>query len=155
MKDLFETPELIPADVQEVLNKYETGDELDYQDYDNLIKDLELIGYTCDYGLDAEVYDLRKLDRFKTAIDFILDRSGSDTAADIELIRSTYNAYPETYRELILDMYAYKGFVYVTTVEHKPKSETYLLHRINWLTFSFETRAEMHAHIDTLTSLKS
>ena len=60
MKDLFETPELIPDKVQEVLESF-NEDECpnDYRDLERLLKLIEPLGYTFDYGLDAEPYGLR------------------------------------------------------------------------------------------------
>jgi hypothetical protein len=43
-----------------VLNKYSDKDDT-YENCSNLVDDLNKIGYTCDYYLDAEPYNLRKL----------------------------------------------------------------------------------------------
>lgn len=62
--DLFETPDLIPKEVQKVLNKHEKGwhkKKDGYQACADLIADLNKIGYTCDYGLDASPYHLKKI----------------------------------------------------------------------------------------------
>jgi hypothetical protein len=58
MEDLFSTPELLPLEVQAVLQKYENC-EFDYTECANLVTDLEEVGYTCDYYLQAEPFDLR------------------------------------------------------------------------------------------------
>lgn len=60
MNDLFETPELLPLDVQAILVKYSNKD-FNYNNCGNLVDELELVGYTCEYGLDAIPYDLIKL----------------------------------------------------------------------------------------------
>lgn len=60
MKDLFESYETLPMNVQEVLSKHSEM-ENDYQSCDELIKDLNEVGYTCDYGLDGIPYELKKL----------------------------------------------------------------------------------------------
>lgn len=60
MEDLFEKYEELPQEVQDILTKY--NDVEDYQGCDKLVKELNAVGYTCDYGLDASPYDLRKLD---------------------------------------------------------------------------------------------
>ena len=52
MRDLFETYETLPKEVQEIINDNNCQD---------LIEALERVGYTCDYGLDASPYDLKKL----------------------------------------------------------------------------------------------
>jgi hypothetical protein len=60
MKDLFETPELIPTEVQDVLVTFdEDGD--DYHELSRLLDELEPLGYTFDYYLDAEPYGLRPI----------------------------------------------------------------------------------------------
>ena len=61
MKDLFETPELIPSEVQDVLVTFDE-DADDYQELDRLLAELEPLGYTFDYYLDAEPYGLRPID---------------------------------------------------------------------------------------------
>jgi hypothetical protein len=47
----------LPIEVQAVLNK-ERDDT--YEDCAELVSELEAIGYTADYYLDAEIFDLRK-----------------------------------------------------------------------------------------------
>jgi hypothetical protein len=61
MKDLFETPELIPNEVQAILETF-NEDADDYQELDRLLAELEPLGYTFDYYLDAEPYGLRPID---------------------------------------------------------------------------------------------
>jgi len=56
--DLFEQYEKLPQNVQDVLTKYEEGD-FTYETCEALKNDLEAVGYTCDYGLDASPYDLK------------------------------------------------------------------------------------------------
>lgn len=60
MKDLFETYEVLPKEVQLVLEKHQ-NDDAEYDNCEELIKDLNEVGYTCDYGLDGVPYDLKKL----------------------------------------------------------------------------------------------
>jgi len=69
MKDLFEHYETLPQEVQEVLAKH--GECESYDNCKALIVDLELIGYTCDYGLDACPYELRKMRNLDTYKAFI------------------------------------------------------------------------------------
>ena len=61
--DLFEHLDQLPQEVLDVLEKHsETWDDKDgYQACSDLVDDLEKVGYTCDYGLSAEPYDLRKI----------------------------------------------------------------------------------------------
>ena len=61
--DLFEHYETLPQNVLDVLSKHGDGD-FTYTDCEALKTDLEAIGYTCDYGLDATPYELRKLSKF-------------------------------------------------------------------------------------------
>jgi hypothetical protein len=60
--DLFETPELIPDNVRAVFDKYDNGDELSYDEIFKLHTEVEELGYTFDYYLDAVPYDLRKIE---------------------------------------------------------------------------------------------
>jgi hypothetical protein len=58
--DLFEYYETLPQEVQDIIEKYYDG----VNTYDNcakLIVELEKVGYTCDYGLDACPYGLKKI----------------------------------------------------------------------------------------------
>lgn len=58
--DLFENPENLPQAVQDVINKYCTGDNT-YENCGKLVAELEALGYTCEYGLDAEPHSLKKI----------------------------------------------------------------------------------------------
>jgi hypothetical protein len=58
--DLFEHYEMLPDEVKAVLKKFETMDN-SYKECDKLIEALKSIGYTCDYGLDASPFNLKKL----------------------------------------------------------------------------------------------
>ena len=60
MKDLFETPELIPSEVQDVLVTFDE-DADDYHELGRLLDELEPLGYTFDYYLNAEAYGLRPI----------------------------------------------------------------------------------------------
>jgi hypothetical protein len=62
MQDLFETPEKIPQEVSKVLDLY-ILDEFDYIACQDLKNDLEKIGFTIDYELDAIPYNLRKTEQ--------------------------------------------------------------------------------------------
>jgi len=59
MEDLFDHPELQPSIVQSVLEIY--GCPVNYDDCDELVQKLNEIGWTCEYGLDANPYNLSKL----------------------------------------------------------------------------------------------
>ncbi len=58
--DLFDTPELIPTEVQDILNEWEENAGF-YNNCAILVERLNDVGYTCDYDLSAEVYGLKKL----------------------------------------------------------------------------------------------
>jgi hypothetical protein len=61
MKDLFETPDLIPIDVQIVLESFDEDTANTYHELDRLLSELEPLGYTFDYYLDADPYGLRPI----------------------------------------------------------------------------------------------
>ena len=59
-KDMFEYYDELPKEVQAILDKYNEMDN----NCDNCIElviDLEEVGYTCLFGLDAIPYDLRPM----------------------------------------------------------------------------------------------
>jgi len=60
-QDLFEN---IPEELKTVYDKWQQkiGDGLDYDDCANFQKECEALGYTFDYGLDAEPFNLRPID---------------------------------------------------------------------------------------------
>lgn len=58
--DLFEYPELLPSEVQDLIDEF-SNSENDYADCKKLVLELNKIGYDCDYGLDAQPYNLRKI----------------------------------------------------------------------------------------------
>ena len=58
MNDLFETTELLPKEVIDIL---ETFEDNTYDECRRVQDELETIGYTYDYYLDAQPYNLRKL----------------------------------------------------------------------------------------------
>jgi hypothetical protein len=60
MADMFEHYDQLPQEVQEVLDKYAEMDET-YENCANLVAELESMGWTCDYYLDACPFDLRKI----------------------------------------------------------------------------------------------
>ena len=60
-KDLFEFYEDQPEELKELLSHYESFEELDYEELRAMRAECEKIGYTFDFYLDAQPYDLRKL----------------------------------------------------------------------------------------------
>jgi hypothetical protein len=60
--NLFEDYENIPENVQDILDKYaEDFEDGNYEGLSKATTDLEKIGYTFEYGLDGEAYDLRPI----------------------------------------------------------------------------------------------
>jgi len=57
--DLFEHFETLPQEVQDVLLK--CGEIESYQQCADMLVEVEALGYTFDYGLDHEPYNLRKI----------------------------------------------------------------------------------------------
>ena len=58
--DLFEDFEDQPEEVSDILSRYEQEDN-NYDTLNDLLAELKPIGYTFEFGLDAEPYDLRKI----------------------------------------------------------------------------------------------
>ena len=58
--DLFDSPELVPSEVHEILDLFSSRID-SYDDCRELVKSLELVGYTCTFGLDATPYGLKKM----------------------------------------------------------------------------------------------
>lgn len=60
MLDLFETPHLIPVNVKRVLDTF--NEEADpYWELERVLTQVEKLGYTFEYYLDAEPYALRPI----------------------------------------------------------------------------------------------
>lgn len=68
MVDLFEHPDKWPIQLTKVIEKYEEEMDGNYNVCNALVVDLEKIGYTCDYGLDAVPYNLRLREGNKTLV---------------------------------------------------------------------------------------
>ena len=59
--DLFLTPELIPENISAVLEEHNC-DEDQYQELAKTLEKVEKLGYTFDYYLDAEPFNLNKIE---------------------------------------------------------------------------------------------
>jgi len=60
--DLFQHRELWPAELMEVIQKYEQRDDMDdYRVLQQMLEDCNAVGYTFDYYLDAAPYGLRQI----------------------------------------------------------------------------------------------
>ena len=61
MTDLFETPELMPANLQAIVDKYAHADN-SYEMCGAMLVECKAIGYTFDFYLDAMPYNLRPIE---------------------------------------------------------------------------------------------
>jgi hypothetical protein len=90
-KDLFNTPEKLPIEVQNVLNKY--GEIETYDQCKAMLKELTKLGYTFEYYLDAQPYDLQKIK--STKVQFFYDEQHNDLFAFFP--EEKYNSTPGLY----------------------------------------------------------
>jgi hypothetical protein len=60
IEDLFLTPEKLPTEVQIILENFAEREQT-YENCQQLEQALKPLGYTFNWGLDAEPYDLRKI----------------------------------------------------------------------------------------------
>jgi hypothetical protein len=58
--DIAEQYNNLPQNVKDVIDKFSEM-ENDYESCENLVKELNGIGWTCEYYLDAEPYNLRRI----------------------------------------------------------------------------------------------
>jgi hypothetical protein len=58
--DLFEDYENLPTEVTAILENFDS-DILSYKNCENLITELEKIGYSCEYDLSGEPFNLIKI----------------------------------------------------------------------------------------------
>lgn len=64
MNDLFETPELLPKNIQAILSRYsdlEIENGIQYTDLIKMGKELAIYGYEFDFYLDCIPYNLKKI----------------------------------------------------------------------------------------------
>lgn len=57
--DLFDHYSRIPKKIRYIIDSYSYIENFTYQDCDAMLKELEANGYTFDYGLDAQPFNLR------------------------------------------------------------------------------------------------
>jgi hypothetical protein len=71
--DLFTTPEVLPAEVLEIIERLSESDYC-YETNRLALKCMEKLGYTFDFGLDAEPFDLKKIEQvMKITTDLLRD----------------------------------------------------------------------------------
>jgi hypothetical protein len=92
--DLFEHYEALPMELQKLLIQFS---ENNYKKCERLLIESEKLGYTFDYGLDAEPYNLRVLDLSKTLY--------KEIQYNYIIIKESY---PELERESTLSYNKYK-----------------------------------------------
>ena len=56
--DLFSTPELLPEQIKAILDTFDV-ETLSYQDCETMLAEMEKLGYTFEFGLDATPFNLR------------------------------------------------------------------------------------------------
>lgn len=61
MKDLFEYPELIPENIQAIMDSADE-DKCSYKECERMLGEMNELGYTFEYGLDGEPHNLSKMD---------------------------------------------------------------------------------------------
>lgn len=79
MNDLFENYNLMPKNLSEICDRwFKIGLEgLDYNDCKLFLKEVQEIGYTFDFKLDAEPFNLRKIEK-KGPIEILLFKVPND-----------------------------------------------------------------------------
>jgi hypothetical protein len=60
-KDLFEYYQDQPESVKSLLSEYGNHEELNHEEVKGLLKNMEVLGYTFDYGLCCQPFNLRKI----------------------------------------------------------------------------------------------
>ncbi len=60
-EDLFDQYETLPKNLQDILNKYQAYEDLNYITIDQMLKEVNAVGYTFEYYLDCIPYNLQKL----------------------------------------------------------------------------------------------
>jgi len=119
-KDLFENYQDLPKNVLKIIGKFEESD-MNYTDCDILVSELELVGYTCEYGLCSSPYNLRKHD-----MELIL----TDIELNEECIPNsniTYNVFfdgVDKFKATVADPANMRGYV---SFEDTPKELFYTL----------------------------
>ena len=125
--DLFEDYENIPLKVQKILDKYaeEFGDDfggMDYKDTQNMLEEIEEVGYTFGYGLDNQPYGLRpmgvRLNQLKNFEDYDDDEmaKGGETfmaggMTNEDILRSFLTSNRETQTNNLATFYSTLGAV--------------------------------------------
>lgn len=103
MEDLFEKDFTeLPIEVQEVLSNY-VYEDFNYESCANLVDDLNSIGYTCEFGLSAEPFGLRKLSIYDNWEDIEIDAVFNTILKDIQIYSWLDNKNVQELRNKIID----------------------------------------------------
>lgn len=103
MEDLFEKDfSELPIEVQEVLSNY-VYEDFNYESCANLVDDLNNIGYTCEFGLSAEPFGLRKLSIYDNWEDMEVDAVFNAILNNIEIYGWLENKKVQELRNKIID----------------------------------------------------
>jgi len=103
MEDLFEKDfSELPIEVQEVLSNY-VYEDFNYESCANLVDDLNSIGYTCEFGLSAEPFGLRKLTTYDNWNDMEVDAVFNAILKDIQIYSWLDDKNVQELREKITD----------------------------------------------------
>ena len=103
MEDLFEKDfSELPIEVQEVLSNY-VYEDFNYESCANLVDDLNSIGYTCEFGLSAEPFGLRKLTTYDNWNDMEVDAVFNAILKDIQIYSWLDDKNVQELREKIID----------------------------------------------------
>ena len=111
-KDYFEFYDEQPKEVQDILSNYNLDEGVNYDELDFIKSELNEIGWTMDYGLSAEPYDLRPLKDFefkeeeqkeKELIEQSLDVSQQNSEIDINTSFKSQRELNEAIKQFIND----------------------------------------------------
>jgi hypothetical protein len=122
--DLFEDYDDIPSNVQEVLDKYSDAfEDGDYKQLEKANKELGKIGYTFEYGLDGQAYDLRKVGE-KGKSEYMA-KGGEISVKVGDKVKSKSGIEGEVYESTgmffkLQDKYGNKGQKFYSTRDFKP-----------------------------------
>jgi hypothetical protein len=122
--DLFEDYDNIPSNVQKVLDKYSDAfEDGDYKELEKANKELGKIGYTFEYGLDGQAYDLRKVGE-KGKSEYMA-KGGEISVKVGDKVKSKSGIEGEVYESTgmffkLQDKYGNKGQKFYSTRDFKP-----------------------------------
>ncbi|CAI8877855.1 hypothetical protein [Chryseobacterium sp. IT-36CA2] len=105
--DLFEDYSLLPEELKAVCDKWQQKSAywgLDYNDCEIFQKECEAIGYTFDYGLDAEPFDLRPINLGQQLQDHITNNQNPGiirTTNDLSWYDKTITPLTRAYKDFV------------------------------------------------------